>query len=787
MLLLSIGANAETLSPEAALSRALPAARRIASATPSELTLKYTETIAKSETPALYIFSDDDKYLVVSADDNADALLGYADVAFDKDNIPPAMKWWLEEYAAQIALAGKGNAAPAYRVEREAIAPMVKTLWDQDAPYNNACPTIGGQKSVTGCVATASAQVMNYHQWPLVGQGSNSYRIGLQRISMDFSKTEFDWANMLDNYRGVNASQKEIDAVATLMFACGVASNMQYSSTASGTTDVDALSGLVKYFNYDKGARYLARAYYGITEWEELVYKQLKEYGPVQYSGQSNEGGHSFVCDGYSTDGYFHFNWGWGGMSDGYFRLTALDPGQQGIGGSLSGFNFGQSILANLCKPKEGSVMYENLMATDAFNISQSLVRVGSFITVTSTIANFSYDTLNGIEMGIKMVDENGEVSYHAGSAVDGIRPGYGFANYSVVMPPKEAGTYIISPAFKNSRGEWQEVPVKRNTVKSYSAKLLLSRYSLTPITEGSVEIKNLALETKLYLNQAFKMSADVENTGDTEYYMAVRPALVNGSNKIVALGEVFPIDLKVGENQKVEYMSKFTEFPSSTPEAGTYNLCLVNYETLEPVSDTVEVEVNASATSFLTVSGFTIEGGTKDVDAGNIHFTATVRCRLGYFGGSLEIAIFPDEVDAYSVAVMTANPMFLSSGQSDELSVVERFNGAEIGKTYLAVLFNGSTQIGAPISFTVTRNSSASLNDIETSSFIAYPNPTYGKVNFSEEAAQVNVYNMAGGLVLSENNVSSIDLSDADAGIYIAEILPADGGERIIRRIIKR
>ena len=376
--LLAVGAvvaNAATLTPEAALARAselMPRSTRPAA--PSTIRPDLKLTLAADGQPTVYVFANGTRgYLVAAADDACPALLGYSDKdKFSGEAMAPALQYWLQEYSRQVAYARTQSntvKVPAKaRPVRAAIAPMVATRWNQDAPFNNDCPVINGERSVTGCVATALAQVMKYHNWPEHGTSSHSYTYNGQTISADFAKTTYDWANMRDVYTS-SATAAQNAAVATLMFNCGVAVDMQYTAQESSSASFSVPAALINYFNYDKGVRYIPRDLYGLYDWEDLVYENLVTYGPVQYSGQSESGGHSFVCDGYSSDGYFHINWGWGGMSDGYFLLTALDPETQGIGGSTSSLlSYSAAKSSSKYPEKFGTGIIDGVIASETSN-----------------------------------------------------------------------------------------------------------------------------------------------------------------------------------------------------------------------------------------------------------------------------------------------------------------------------------------------------------------------------------------------------------------------------------
>jgi len=137
---------------------------------------------------------------------------------------------------------------------------------------------------------------------------------------------------------------------------------MGYGASASGAQSFKLVNAMVTYFKYSADAIYREREAYSTSAWTQMVYDNIRNVGPVIYDGRSIDGGHSFVCDGYDGNGYFHFNWGWGGMSDGYFLLDSLSPESQGIGGAEGGFNYSQGAVFNMRKP-DGNVTpdYDNM------------------------------------------------------------------------------------------------------------------------------------------------------------------------------------------------------------------------------------------------------------------------------------------------------------------------------------------------------------------------------------------------------------------------------------------
>lgn len=207
-------------------------------------------------------------------------------------------------------------------------------------PFANKNAT-SGANCPTGCVATAMAQVVNYYKWPEKAEGIGTARDHFnQNYQIDMSNDYFDWDNILDIYTNeksevIAGNETQWNAVALLMRDIGYSVKSKYNRESTGSKSYNIPFALVNNFGFDKGAHMDYRNWYTDEQWDSLIYDNLSKYGPVIYSGVTKDGeGHEFVCDGYRSDGYYHFNWGWDGLSDGYFLLSSLSPEHQGIGGS---------------------------------------------------------------------------------------------------------------------------------------------------------------------------------------------------------------------------------------------------------------------------------------------------------------------------------------------------------------------------------------------------------------------------------------------------------------------
>ena len=425
----------------------------------------------------LYVFNVENNggFIIVSNDDRTVPILGYSDSGtFDPDNIPANMQAWLQGYADEIAwLQQHGSSATndnTLKQPRHApttksdIAPLVTTKWNQGAPYNNLCPKYSGNnRAVTGCVATAMAQVMNYHKWPqsetttIPGYTTKSYNLDL---TSGLPATTFDWDNMQDTYTS-SATGAAATAVATLMQYCGYSVEMDYGPSSGSNTDMVA-AALKEYFDYNTNTtKFVIRSSYTTAKWTELIYHELANSRPVVYGGMSSGGGHEFVCDGYKYENetdYFHINWGWGGSSDDYFVLSSLNPYEQGIGGSTSndGFHYGQDAVIGI-QPSTSTGNIADITPNDidltmtSMTLSSNTIFLGQTATVTLNIKNNSDDDYDGdIWLGIKYSDgyslvEGNTFSIPAGQTV----------GCDIPFTPTQIGTYDLVFFFPNTEGSY--------------------------------------------------------------------------------------------------------------------------------------------------------------------------------------------------------------------------------------------------------------------------------------------------------------------------------------------
>ncbi len=295
---------------------------------------------AETSEALFYVFesSEGKGFVIVSADDQVMPVLGYSfeNEAPQPDNLPAPMKDWIVWITEQIKYVRDNhienrNAAPkwAEAMAGNVVIELETAQWGQRKPFNNQCALDGDERSLAGCVPTATAIIMKYHEWPKYGVGkTESYYTKTKHIfveSRDLNH-EYDWELMPMNYYSHSGySEEEADAVSTLMADIGSAFQSNYSKNSTSTGASDKV--LYEHFGYSPAMYYVYRKYYSDDVWLQMIKDELRSLRPLSYSGGHENGRHRFVLDGYTDDDYFHVNWGWGGQSNGYFTLSTLTPG----------------------------------------------------------------------------------------------------------------------------------------------------------------------------------------------------------------------------------------------------------------------------------------------------------------------------------------------------------------------------------------------------------------------------------------------------------------------------
>ena len=545
--------------------------------------------------PAFYVFTPQDKteggFVIVSGIEEAAPILGfsYTDV-FDADQIPPAMRYLLGEYQAEI---DAYRSIPAHEklqrhyieggrqnlpVVGQGVSPLIQTRWNQSTPYNNLCPMDGNERSVTGCAATSTAQVMKYYEYPSHGTGSISYTTETKHIpvSFNFGSTTFQWSRMLDTYTSGSYTSSQATAVATLMAACGAAFKMDYQSSSSGASPSNQLTGLIDYLGYDADMALLFREFATTEQWHTLILDQLNARHPVIFSGQAEDGGHSFILDGYINDDpnnpSYHVNWGWGGYYDDYFKVSALDPEGQGIGGSSGGFNSDQNFLFG-CFPENNKVDCGCFFLGETIGVTPVSVKPKTATEIEIKMENFynySYKTFSGI---FRFYLKKGTKETYIGQTTDTdvVELFHGYLSYKarVTLPATlTEGTYEVVVKAKQSNSSIEEPIIW----SSGNPTLLVSS---SGGTEYAADLQTTAFELVSCSGRYIEATAaQVLNLAELSFVGTVKLALADADGKLLTtFGDGWSID---GLDQYYNFRNphKFTGYiPESYCVDGHYRL----------------------------------------------------------------------------------------------------------------------------------------------------------------------------------------------------------------------
>ena len=296
-------------------------------------------------------------FVIISADDHAFPIIGFSlEDNFPDQILSQSLENWMSNVKKQINIAAKSKLNSPFssvwnslldedytylnnKNEVKGVGELLTLRWDQGVPYNNQCPPHAqgpGGHCLTGCVATAMAQIMKYWNYPERGKDSILYT---GNNNLDFEHTYYNWDAMTNIVASYSPDSSK-NAVAQLMFHCGATVNMMYGPDASGTFTELVPQALIHYFRYHPSAGYMQRSHLSDKEWDLMVRENLDNYMPVLYSGEGT-GGHAFVCDGYTDTCWYHFNWGWSGAGNGYFYYNDLSPGS-------NDFSQGQGAVFNI-------------------------------------------------------------------------------------------------------------------------------------------------------------------------------------------------------------------------------------------------------------------------------------------------------------------------------------------------------------------------------------------------------------------------------------------------------
>lgn len=535
--------------------------------------------------PAYYVFNvaDNAGFIIVSGDDAARPILAFGDEgSFVEGQIPENVQAWLDFYQREISSIDQKE--DVYVYDNGGVADPGKTVvkplmgrvsWGQDYPFHLKTPAYQGAQTATGCAATSMAMVMKHHEYPESGEGRFSYSTERFKLPVQVELGQkYNWSLMKDKY-SKNDTDESKNEVAILMAHVGASLEMDYgpaSSGGSGASVYAHLPALVKNFHYNENMYFMHRDYTNAGNWEYLIKKELDEKRPILYSGQSKNGGHSFICDGYTESNYYHFNWGWEGNCDGYYALTSLSPGVGGTGAGDGNFSEYQVILLGVQPEKTGTPRSGFCMDGAFTPTKETYGRNEELVFNTSECYNLTSIIKNG-KVGLGLFNGTSFVGW-IGTPQDlpDFQIGYGYGNLKVrgTLPSGVAsGTYQIALC---SQTEGEDTPSKAMAREGkfafMNAEITNESIILTkPSAASALKFGTVQLVGAASLKGNVQFNIEVQNEGSDffgelgvyiKYAKGLTPSkarlvknmsIPSGEKKTIELKDVLPSEInRVGE-----------------------------------------------------------------------------------------------------------------------------------------------------------------------------------------------------------------------------------------------
>lgn len=588
----------------------------------------------KNATPSYYVFSAGANrgFTIVSGDDRLPAIVGYTESGdFDTNQLPTNFVSFMQAYQDFADNATDEQIAEiatwrAQATAHEAVAPFMKEKWNQTAPYNNWCPVYKDQRCVTGCVATAVAQILHHYsdRQPTDLQANIPAYTSIVQIVEAYGQTftykndmpeiaageKYDWENMQDVYTGSETKAQD-DAVAKLMLHVGCAVGMKYSPSSSAASATPET--FTKYFGMDKELiGYYTRASYQIAEWDHMLYKEIAAQRPVYYNGQTtSNSGHAFVIHGYD-DGFYYVNWGWGGYSDGYFDITILNPHNITSAGASStddGYSMSNGMIIGI-QPDNGVVdeIERPVFTARSLDIDNITVSNNS-ITASANIAVNNFNSVENTRfVSVGYINEDFQIQNVATPqpvTIAAAPEGQGYRGNAVcnISFPCIDGVYKLDVIESTDQNNWIECPKNTWTTPPYhSVYLKVQNGDVSIIDDPSPSLTAKAELDPEDGNGYAKMdniiNITVYNNGDAEYYDKVYVVV----DTLTTMPNKYKYTYTTGITAPVDGSTTFN-FAYTPEAAGTYNFWILDKDYNEIGSSSIEFKTTtAPVLSFVSI-----------------------------------------------------------------------------------------------------------------------------------------------------------------------------------------
>ena len=705
LFLLSIGSWAQQVSPEQAkeiASKFLKAnysRRNIKRNAPAVSTMKTDVVFEATDTsgqPYVYAVTStrQDGFVLVSGDERFAEVLGYTDDGtFDEQNMPENMRTFIQgyidemkylesiDYQPSTTADARRNAAAA----KSDISAMVTTQWNQGAPYNAQCPEDPSthQTSVTGCVATAMAQVVAYHIKHFQDQEQGKltsliadipgYTTATHSISVP-AITDRNLPNsslLLNSYANGAGSLDEKAAVAKLMFYCGASVYMDYASSSSGSNGAYAPNALINYFGFDSTTRLVSRSKYTYAEWIDLMYDELADHRPIFYGGQSAGGGHAFVLDGFrASDAFFHVNWGWGGSNDGYFALSVLNPydtSQIGASSTNDGFAMSQDAVIGVQIGSGQSYTEPIYLDMTGFSVEGQTVKFNAFSIIND-------NSTHKFDIGVELINANGKIIetntlFTTGDL--GYLTGYNNVTYTVDNNQAYANQTIKIVPVSREYGTETWYPSTNPDIDYFTATYDANGVPTLAVHPSYSLSGTISVPSNKYVSNKQDVNVSITNNGDEFYGPIYLFASTDANNKGVAVTRLGLTSLT-----NTTETSTFEWTPTAT---GNYTLWVTRDEQGNEVIATGSVTITEDL-GILIANKTDWDNFCDAVNDGNNYYGKTVRLTSD---------------------IGTAQEPVTTMAGTIENSSVRLFMGTFIGDGHtLTVNYNTTAEVTAPFRY---------------------------------------------------------------------------------------
>ena len=619
-----------------------------------------TASAQTEEEAYYYVFNagNNDGYVIVSGDDRVEPILGYVEQgSFDPDQIPDNMRAWLEGYEEEIKYVIDNDlkpSSPALRRRskvintKHSIPEILTTRWNQGMPYNLTIEKYykedGSQaRPATGCIATAWAQVINFHRYPdqikvEIPEFSKTYTLkdGTKK-TVTFPKVprgaKIDWDNMQDTYNcnESHAHTPADTAVANLMRYCGQAVKMSYGASSGANWKAP---DVIKYFGFDASGHRVGRDECSIDEWQDLIYNEIAAGYPVPFSGSKLSGGHAFVLDGFDGEQLFHVNWGWGGGSNGWFLIGVLNShDNSGIGAASGsgGYARGQAAVIGLRRPSDNK---------------QDTHLTISDVVVTSTAVKATFKNETGAtgryHVGLMKLDEDGGFSLVGNQqSITGMADGVSQSKSFLVSKKLTEGTYRLTPASKlQTSDNWKPLyNMRDNYIEAVvDAEGKPTLRIVTPVYNISIDTITFP-GTRIVGNEQ-EIVVKFRNNAD-EYYKDVY-LFASKTNTKVYTENLARVAVRKGESAEFS-------FYYTPEETGTYNLWFCSDKNGKNVigQGAMEVITEAEATKASLSISYSVVNGANNIAYGKqLYAKATIRNNgTSDYNGGVKIQLWKQKV----------------------------------------------------------------------------------------------------------------------------------------------